>query len=204
MIDKKKEIDDFCTLYEIENYTINKDMSVDVDGYVDLDSSYYKYNISKRPTRMDKHKLKKLPFKFNIVTRDFSCNGNELDSFENFPNIVGGCLSVGHNKFYTFDNLPIRLHSLIYNYCCYKNPIFEIINKLIANGDRLKNLEMFFEADPIRPPENEGDKPVLYYERVIAYLQWINKPEPTPYHLKKFRECYNVMKPRKKRVPKSV
>jgi hypothetical protein len=59
-------------------------------------------------------------------------------------------------------------------------------------------------ADPIRPPENEGDKPILYYERLVFFCQFINKPEPTTYQLGVLGKEYSIIKPRKKRAIKSV
>jgi hypothetical protein len=47
-----------CKKYDIQNYSINSDGSIDVDGYVAL---------------FDKG-LTKLPLRFRNVTGDFNCN----------------------------------------------------------------------------------------------------------------------------------
>ena len=67
-------IKEICKLYNIENYKINPDESIDVDGNVIL------FN----------RRLTKLPLKFNKVTGDFSCTSNLLTNLEGCPNYVGG------------------------------------------------------------------------------------------------------------------
>lgn len=69
---KKIEIIKLCKLYNIENYTINDDYSVDVDGSVDIGN----------------RKLTKIPIKFGKVTGFFSCVGNMLVDLENSPKWV--------------------------------------------------------------------------------------------------------------------
>jgi hypothetical protein len=61
---KFKEIDQICQQYGIENYTLNGDGSIDVDGDVDL---AYK-------------SLSELPLKFGIVSGGFYCHNNKLTS----------------------------------------------------------------------------------------------------------------------------
>jgi len=69
----QSQIDDICEYYGIQNYIINSDGSIDVDGDVDLNSK----------------KLTKMPLKFNKVSGWFDCCGNELTTLENSPNYVG-------------------------------------------------------------------------------------------------------------------
>ena len=63
------EIHNICGKYKIENYTINDDMSISVDGYVDLS---------------DKN-LKSIPITFKEVSGYFSCHNNQLTSLEYSP-----------------------------------------------------------------------------------------------------------------------
>ncbi len=83
----EQEIREICRKYEIENYTINSDGSIDVDGDVWL--TYYN--------------LTKLPLKFTKVSGDFRCNDNQLTSLEEGPKEVGG-------DFYCYNN---QLTSLV-------------------------------------------------------------------------------------------
>jgi len=71
-----------CKLYNIVNYTINHDGSIDVDGDVNL------YN----------KRLTKIPIKFNKVTGYFTCCDNEITSLEGCPNYVGDNFSCVANK----------------------------------------------------------------------------------------------------------
>ncbi|MCK9476325.1 MAG: hypothetical protein M0R46_10415 [Candidatus Muirbacterium halophilum] len=74
------EIDSICEKYNIKNYIINEDGSIDVDGNVNL------YD----------EKLKVLPLKFRNVSGDFECGDNQLTSLDGSPQSVGGdfyCIS---------------------------------------------------------------------------------------------------------------
>ncbi len=96
--DLEKELD----RYDIKNYTINSDGTIDVDGDVDL---FY------RPNNIDDsintasiflqsniEILTKIPFKFGKVSGDFACSNNEIDSLEGCPYFVGGDFRCRHNK----------------------------------------------------------------------------------------------------------
>jgi len=81
------EIEAICKKYNIKNYIINEDDSIDVDGNVDL------YN----------KELKLLPLKFRKVSGNFLCGFNKLTSLEGAPQRVGG-------DFYGYNN---QLTSLV-------------------------------------------------------------------------------------------
>jgi hypothetical protein len=83
------EIDKICKKYNIINYTINSDNSVDVDGDVNLWGK----------------KLESIPLNFNIVNGYFECDDNNLTSLKGCPVRVG-------NEFYCNYN---RLTSLQYS-----------------------------------------------------------------------------------------
>ena len=65
----EQEIHTICEKYNITNYSINPDGSIDVEGDVNL--SY--------------RNLTKIPIKFNKVSGYFYCAFNKLTSLENFP-----------------------------------------------------------------------------------------------------------------------
>ncbi|MEN6291727.1 MAG: hypothetical protein ABFD07_06895, partial [Methanobacterium sp.] len=67
--ESKESIDSICQKYGIENFTINEDGSIDVNGHVNISSM----------------KLTKLPLKFRNVTGDFSCSDNHLTTLEGAP-----------------------------------------------------------------------------------------------------------------------
>lgn len=72
---------DFCNSYNIENFVINRNGVVDVDGSVNIQGL----------------KSERIPISFGIVTGDFNCNDSKsLIDLEGSPKIVGGsfyCIS---------------------------------------------------------------------------------------------------------------
>ncbi len=187
-----KEIKDICEEYGIENYTINSDGSIDVDGEVILSS-------------ID---LKKIPLTFNRVTRDFRCCDNNLISLEGAPRKVSGdfiCYDnlltsiegspqeVGGN-FYCSDNLLTSLKggpkrvSGIFN--CHRNKIWtfegapDYVGELFLCSDRntiyniwklfedYSKIELFNYYDIIR--EVKG-KPAVVLDRLNDFLEEIGK-----------------------------
>ena len=74
LFESNTDIDSICQKYGIENYTINEDGSIDVDGNVDLSF----------------RNLSKLPLKFGRVSGDFYCDRNQLTTLEGCPKEVGG------------------------------------------------------------------------------------------------------------------
>jgi len=82
-----KEIIDICEIYCIENYTINSDGSVNVNGNVTL------FN----------RELIKLPLKFGKVSGYFNCSLNNLISLEGCPQSVGGYFSCSNNELTTLE-----------------------------------------------------------------------------------------------------
>ena len=81
----KEEIIKICQEYNIVRYTINEDMSIDVDGDVDL------WNCG----------LSKMPLKFNKVRGNFWCHSNSLTTLEGAPKEVGGFFTCNDNKLTT-------------------------------------------------------------------------------------------------------
>src|SRR6056297_3269997 len=65
----KTKIIKICKKYNIVDYIINKDNSIDVNGDVNL------INLN----------LKKLPLNFNIVKDNFNCSHNKLETLEGAP-----------------------------------------------------------------------------------------------------------------------
>jgi hypothetical protein len=89
IFESNSQIDTICEKYNIKNYTINSDNSVDVNDNV------YLYN----------KRLKSIPLNFNIVNGYFYCDNNNLTSLKGCPVRVG-------NGFYCDNN---NLTSLQYS-----------------------------------------------------------------------------------------
>ena len=120
MIDKTKNIDSICRKYNIINYTINSDGSIDVNGNVNLG-----YN-----------KLTKLPLKFNKVSGSFSCYQNQLTSLEGCPIEVGGIFDCHSNKLTSLEDGPIEADE--YFYCDHLNNIEPYIIIISVFNDIVK------------------------------------------------------------------
>ena len=98
------EIEEICREYNIRNYTINEDGSIDVDEDVDLESK----------------RLTELPLNFNEVTGNFYCNGNNLTTLKGSPKYVGGGFYCSHNYLTSLEFGPIEVDG-IFN--CSKNKL---------------------------------------------------------------------------------
>ena len=65
-------VEDWLKLNKVKNYTINEDLSVDINGHINLS---------------DRH-LDKISVRFGIVSGNFYCNGNDLTSLSVLYNKV--------------------------------------------------------------------------------------------------------------------
>jgi hypothetical protein len=92
-----------CRKYKIENYTINDDLSIDVNGDVELDSKNLEY----------------LPLKFNYIGGGFYCPYNvELKSLEGCPQTVNGDFYCYYNKLKSLEGCPQTVNGDFY---CFNN-----------------------------------------------------------------------------------
>ena len=97
------EVAKICRKYDIENWSINKDGLVDVDGNVDLSFG----------------SLPRLPLRFGKVTGAFSCSDNRLTTLEGAPQEVGGDFYCSNNKLTTLKGAPKEVGGDFY--CFYNN-----------------------------------------------------------------------------------
>jgi hypothetical protein len=86
----EQEIHDICKSFDIKNYTINPDGSIDVEG------SVYLFNLN----------LDKLPLKFNKVGGYFGCSNNNLTTLEGCPTEVGEAFYCSSNKLTSLKGCP--------------------------------------------------------------------------------------------------
>ena len=105
------EIHDICKKYNINNYTINPDGSIDVRGNV----SIVEYDINYIPIKFNKvggwfncsgmslTSLKGCPKK---VDGNFYCHKNELTSLKGSPESVRGSFDCSNNKLTTLKGCP--------------------------------------------------------------------------------------------------
>jgi hypothetical protein len=90
----KDEIDQVCKKYKIRNYSINSDGSIDVDGDVLFDAF-----LTLLPSML----------KFNKVSGNFDCSGNELISLVGCPTEVGGDFYCTNNRLTSLEGCPITV-----------------------------------------------------------------------------------------------
>lgn len=119
--DSKSEVDRLCEKYEINVYTINDDLSIDVFGNVDLKRLNLPY----------------IPLKFNKVTGTFNCSGNKLTSLEGTPREVGSSFACAQNKLTSLVGGPLRVG---HNYYCNDNKLTNLIG--CAGDINMERFEM--------------------------------------------------------------
>ena len=122
---------EFCEKY-LENYIINHDGYIDVNGKVDLEKQL--------------GNIEKLPVKFGKVSGFFSCYRNNLTTLEGCPNYVGGHFSCEDNKLTTLEGCPRYVE---YVFSCSDNNLTTLkgIEKCEIIGD-------FYCRRNNIPPEN--------------------------------------------------
>ena len=99
-----------CKQYNITNYTINPDGSIDVNGNVFL----YKKGLTE------------FPLTFNKVTGNFDCGENNLTSLKGSPRWVGCHFTCSNNPLTSLEFSPdyvggyfnCEYNNLTHNYCC--------------------------------------------------------------------------------------
>ena len=92
--ESKTDIHSICKKWGIENYTINDDGSIDVDGNVNLAYDLYR------------EELTKIPLKFGNIIGDFECDRNQLTTLKGSPKSVGGNFDCSGNQLTSLEGLP--------------------------------------------------------------------------------------------------
>lgn len=92
----KNEIINWLDSVEIKKCIINDDLTVDVNGEVNL--------VNKNLTF--------LPIQFGKVKGDFDCAQNQLSSFDGFPTRISGYFNCYQNQFATLEGMPKVGHDI--------------------------------------------------------------------------------------------
>ena len=115
--------------YGIENYTINSDGTIDVDGDVFL------HDVG----------LTEIPFSFGKVTGYFTCSNNKLTSLKGCPREVGGYFACSNNKLKDLIGGPQEVGD---DYACNLNKLIslegcsgDIGGNLICSDNKLEMLD---------------------------------------------------------------
>ena len=94
----KDEIKEWLDKHNVSNYTINDDLTVDVNGNVYLWFS----------------QLSSIPFQFGEVTGSFNCNYNKVKSLKRAPTSVGGNFGCFSNNIKSLKYLPKTIKGNLY------------------------------------------------------------------------------------------
>lgn len=113
----KEEIHRICKSFEIKNYTINSDGSIDVNGNVELGV----------------YKLDKIPLKFNNVSGYFNISYNNITSLEGCPKHIGGIFYCNNNKLTSLEHFP---NKVVYDIMLINNPL-ESLEGFYGDYDKL-------------------------------------------------------------------
>ena len=92
----RTQIDIICEEYNIQNYTINDDLSIDV---------YTNVNLSRLG-------LKELPLKFNNVRGYFNCNSNNLTSLKGSPKVCQSDFHCADNYLKSLEYSPELINGI--------------------------------------------------------------------------------------------
>jgi len=167
-----EDIHEICKQYNIINYTINQDGSIDTNGNVFL----YDDNLIKLP-----------PLKFNKINGSFVCSKNKLTSLEGSPIELGDAFYCSHNRLTSFQYAPkiirgrfdcdlnkIKTFEYFPNYVkgyfrCDDNPIWEVWNLF---RDTTK-IELLNDFDIFR--DEHTDTPGIIMDRLNDFLLTIGK-----------------------------
>lgn len=109
------QVKDWLDYMAIPKYTINDDLSVDVNGSVDL------YN----------KQLTEIPIQFNIVNGSFDCSDNNLTSLKGCPKVVDGNFFCCINQLTSLKGCPTIIG---FNFDCSFNSITSLDSGLREIG----------------------------------------------------------------------
>lgn len=125
------KISELCNKFRIKDYKINEDLSIDVEGDVNIDTYYFKY----------------LPLNFNIVKGNFYCQRNKLVSLYGSPKEVGENFVCSDNKLETLKYAPTKVNGF-FNCSDNKLTSFKYIPKNISVVNAGMNKITSFEYLP--------------------------------------------------------
>ena len=143
------QIIELCKKYNIRNYSINPDLSIDVEGSVDLSDLKLK-SLPLRFSRVGGHfsccfdQLTTLEGSPREVVRTFNCSYNNLTTLEGGPREVGGYFDCTSNRLTTLEGGPREVRG---GFDCHDNPVYEIIRKF---PDRNKVLKFWDDFNVVR------------------------------------------------------
>jgi hypothetical protein len=138
---------------KVKNYTINEDLTVDVNGNVNL-------------ARLN---LPEIRVQFGMINGNFDCSYNELTTLKGTPYQITGAFDCNKNKLTTLENGPKKT----WYYTCTENQLIsllgapeEVTASFNCSHNLLKNLDYL--------PKKIGDTLKLSYNNITSIEQLIN------------------------------
>jgi hypothetical protein len=196
----KEEVIEVCEKYKIEKYSINDDLSIDVDGDVYLDSQSLEYlplkfNYVSGNFNCFVNKLKTLEGSPQTVSRHFDCSDNDLETLKGSPQTVGGYFDCANNKLVSLKGCPQtvgghfncyenELKDLEYipevsgNVYIKKNPVYLLLYTFIKNADSFM-IEDFNDYEIVR------NRDTVMLDRLKTFIEGFDLEMPNLEEIKK-------------------
>jgi hypothetical protein len=135
MFQTKEEIKNWLDNYGIMNYTINNNLTVDVDDSVRL------FNKS----------ITEFPIQFGIVKGNFNFSRNKITSLKGCPHTVHGEFDCSHNQLVTLKHCPKLVHGDFYfhgNKVSLLDYLPDVVDGVLACGiNPIVNFSGIFNAN---------------------------------------------------------
>ena len=187
----KQTIESICEEYDITNYTINDDGSIDVDG----------------PVYLSNRQMSKLPLKFRKVTGYFGCSNNQLTSLEGCPVYVGGHFICYGNKLKDLNGSPDHVGGI---FSCTENNLTSL-NGLVTNipdpdifyieyklkmiydilGGNVEIIPNFYDFHIL--DNLDGGIQTLNLKRLKRFIDLYDLSELSLYQLTELKNYYNII-----------
>jgi hypothetical protein len=131
-----------CSKFNIQNYTINDDFTIDVDGDVNLSLGFSKHRVST-----------KIPLKFNKTSGYFACQYKFLTTLEGSPKEVGGSFFCSGNELTSLKGGPKRVSG---NFVCSHNQLTSLEGAPEYVGGNFNCHDNTFRFNQLMSTEYEG------------------------------------------------
>jgi hypothetical protein len=119
----RRDVENYVRKLRIRDYTINNDLTVDVDGDVDIGKNRLNFEIEKLPIKfgyvsghfdITHHKLTTLEGCPREVGESFDCSDNELTTLIGSPREVGKVFWCLRNKLTSLEGAPREIGGILY------------------------------------------------------------------------------------------
>jgi hypothetical protein len=149
MLKTKEEIQAWLDKMKIENYIINDDLTVDVDGNVSI----------------GERDLIRIPVQFGVIKGWFDCSSNKLKSLQGSPKDCNHVFDCSHNELTSLEFIPQNCKRVI----CYWNDELTSLEGAPKNA----KIDSDFSKQEVEAYKN-GNK--IVESRLSKFRQWTEFP----------------------------